>query len=102
MPQDRSQPNIFESDFTAGPAGVCTEDVGVVRGRLTLRTVVDRSGDVVLYVQYRDGAEWYVVHRGQLHLDDRAGVRALHELALAHLREAGHVEGLRRDDRSAA
>src|SRR5882757_277322 len=50
-----------ETDFTAKPGGVMTDEVGVITGELTLVTEVDDSGAVVQRVQYKDADEWYVV-----------------------------------------
>jgi hypothetical protein len=83
----------YTSEFTPGPGGVMTDDVGVVTGELTLRTDVDDSGDAALWVQYTGAEEWYVVTRGQYHLPDPGLGRALHDAAVAHLATGGADAG---------
>ncbi|ROT27986.1 hypothetical protein EF879_22365 [Micromonospora sp. HM5-17] len=72
------------TDITAGPGGVMTDEVGVVTGELTLRTEL-RSGQVVLRVQYKDAAEWYVVTGGRATLADPADLDAVHAIAVGLL-----------------
>jgi hypothetical protein len=57
-----------------------TDEVGVVTGDLTLRTELD-GGEVVLRVQYREAAEWYVVTGGRAALHDPADIDAVHAIA---------------------
>jgi hypothetical protein len=45
------------SDFTAGPGGVMTDEVGVVTGGLALKTTVDSDNEVVQLVQYQQAAQ---------------------------------------------
>ncbi|RZU50726.1 hypothetical protein EV385_2506 [Krasilnikovia cinnamomea] len=72
------------ADFTAGPGGVMTDEVGVVTGDLTLRT--ELSGDeVTLHVQYKDADEWYVITGGRTRLSDPADLPAVHAIALGLL-----------------
>nr|WP_239127688.1 hypothetical protein [Asanoa siamensis] len=81
--------NSKQSDLTAGPGGVMTDEVGVITGDLTLRTELSGS-DVVLRVQYKDAAEWYAVTGGKATLEDPADLAAVHTIALALLnRPAG-------------
>lgn len=72
------------ADFTAGPGGVMTDEVGVVTGDLTLRTVL-ADGQVSLQVQYKDADEWYAVTGGRAPLADPAALDAVHTIALALL-----------------
>jgi hypothetical protein len=72
------------TDITAGPGGVMTDEVGVVTGELTLRTVLDGSA-AVLKVQYKGAAEWYTVIGGTVRLADPKDVDAIHALAVALL-----------------
>jgi hypothetical protein len=72
------------TDITAGPGGVMTDEVGVVTGELTLRTVL-REGQVTLQVQYRDADEWYAVTGGRAPLADPADLDAVHTIAVALL-----------------
>lgn len=79
----------WQSDFTPGPGGVMTDEVGVVTGELTLRTCVRSDGTAVLYVQYKDAAEWYTVTGGRYRLADPADGARLHQAALELLAQGG-------------
>jgi hypothetical protein len=72
------------SDFTAGPGGVMTDEVGVVTGDLTLRTEY-ADGQVTLHVQYKDADEWYALTGGKASLRDPADVEAVHTIVLGVL-----------------
>ncbi|NMO52229.1 hypothetical protein HH310_13605 [Actinoplanes sp. TBRC 11911] len=72
------------SDFTAGPGGVMTDEVGVVTGDLTLRSEY-ASGQVTLHVQYKDAAEWYALTGGRAALRDAGDVTAVHQIVLGIL-----------------
>ncbi|AQZ69057.1 unnamed protein product [[Actinomadura] parvosata subsp. kistnae] len=51
-------PETYETTVLAGPGGVMTEDVGIITGELTVRTVV--AGDQVsIRIQYLNADEWY-------------------------------------------
>lgn len=58
----------WSSDFTPGPGGVRTDEVGVVTGPLTLRTDLHADGRLVLNIQYLEADEWYVVSDGRCRL----------------------------------
>jgi len=73
-------PAAPQTDIVAGPGGVMTDEVGVVTGDLTLRSEVDADGNVVVKVQYKDAAEWYVVTGAKAHLEDPADVQAIHSI----------------------
>ena len=73
------------SDVTAPPGGVMTDDVGVITGRLTVRTTIDDHGDVTVHVQYKDADEWYTVRHARVHLADRDDLEAAHALVVALL-----------------
>ena len=73
------------ADIVTGPGGVMTDEVGVVTGELTLRTEVGKGDDVVLRVQYKDAAEWYVVTGAKAHLKDAKDADAVHAIAVALL-----------------
>jgi hypothetical protein len=62
-----------------------TDEVGVITGRLTLRTEVDDSLAVVLRVQYKDADEWYVVTGGRTQLAAAADIDAIHAFAVGLL-----------------
>jgi hypothetical protein len=72
------------ADIVPGPGGVMTDEVGVITGDLTLRTELD-GGTVVLRVQYREAAEWYLVTGGRASLRDPADLDAVHAIATALL-----------------
>ncbi len=73
------------TDITAGPGGVMTDEVGVVTGRLTIRTEVSDALDVVLRVQYKDAEEWYVVTGGRTTLAAAADIDAVHAITVGLL-----------------
>jgi hypothetical protein len=73
-----------QSDLTAGPGGVMTDEVGVITGDLTLRTELT-DGKVALRVQYKDAAEWYSVTGAKADLKDPADLDAVHTIALGLL-----------------
>lgn len=84
----------FTSDFTPGPGGVMTAEVGVITGELTLRTEVSDTGTVTLRVQYREADEWYDVAGGQTGLPAPVAepvAAAVHRLALGVLTRGGAV-----------
>ena len=62
-----------------------TDEVGVVTGKLTIRTEVDDALSVVLHVQYKDADEWYVVTGGRASLVDPADLDAIHTIAVGLL-----------------
>jgi hypothetical protein len=67
------------TDITAGPGGVMTDDVGVITGDLTLRSVA-ADGQVTVRVQYKDADEWYTVTGGKAPLKDEADLDAVHTI----------------------
>jgi len=73
------------SDITAPPGGVMTDEVGVITGRLTIRTTVDDHGDVAVHVQYKDADEWYVVRHAGVHLADPGDLDAVHAVVVGLL-----------------
>jgi hypothetical protein len=84
-----SDANAKQSNLTAGPGGVMTDEVGVVTGDLTLRTELT-GHTVVLRVQYKDAAEWYTVTKARADLKDPADLDAVHAIAVGLLvRPAG-------------
>jgi hypothetical protein len=72
------------TDITAGPGGVMTDEVGVVTGDITLRTVL-ADGQVSLQVQYKDADEWYAVTGARAPLAEPGALDAVHAVALALL-----------------
>jgi hypothetical protein len=72
------------TDIVPGPGGVMTDEVGVVTGDLTLKTVLDGVTARTL-VQYRGAAEWYAVTGAAVTLVDPADVKAVHQLAIGLL-----------------
>ncbi|MQA27884.1 MAG: hypothetical protein GEU94_21060 [Micromonosporaceae bacterium] len=81
----------FTSDFTPGPGGVMTAEVGVVTGDLTLRTEVSDTGALTLRVQYQGADEWYAVAGGEGSLPDPAAAGAVHQLMVSVLSRGGPV-----------
>lgn len=84
----------FTSDFTPGPGGVMTAEVGVVTGELTLRTEVTDTGSVTLRIQYKGADEWYEVAGGQTTLPAPVAepvAEAMHRLILGVLTRGGAV-----------
>jgi hypothetical protein len=77
-------PADLVTDIVAGPGGVMTDEVGVVTGDLTLKTVLDGDTARVL-VQYKEAAEWYAVTGAALKLVDPADAAAVHQLAVGLL-----------------
>lgn len=77
--------NAKTGDFTAGPGGVWTEEVGVVTGALTLRTELGDDLKLTLRVQYQQADEWYVVKGGRTTLHDAADLEPVHALVLGIL-----------------
>ena len=72
------------TDIVAGPGGVMTDEVGVVTGDLTLRSVL--NGDTyVLTVRYKAAAEWYRVTGTATTLHARDDLDAMHAQAVALL-----------------
>jgi hypothetical protein len=84
MPDQR-----YTTDFTPGPGGVMTDEVGVVTGELTLATEVTAAGEATLHVQYKDAGEWYTVTGGHYKLPDPSRGRQLHDAAVALLSPGG-------------
>lgn len=76
MPDDTTR----TADVNA-PGGVMTDEVGVITGELTLRSELT-DGKVVIHVQYKDAAEWYVVTGGPLPLADPTDLDTVHKLAV--------------------
>jgi hypothetical protein len=72
-------------DFTAGPGGVWTEEVGVITGALTLRTELADDLALTLHVQYQQADEWYVIKGGRTALNDAADLEPVHGLVLGIL-----------------
>ncbi len=77
--------NARTTDVTAPPGGVMTDDVGVITGRLTVRTDIDGAGDVTVHVQYKDADEWYTVRNARAHLGDSADADAVHAIVVGLL-----------------
>jgi uncharacterized protein YaiE (UPF0345 family) len=62
-----------------------TDEVGVVTGRLTIRTEVDDALHVVLHVQYKDADEWYVITNGRTTVAAASDIDAVHAIAVGLL-----------------
>jgi hypothetical protein len=74
-----------KGDFTAGPGGVWTEEVGVITGALTLRSELSDDLALTLHVQYQQADEWYVIKGGRTTLHDPADLEPVHSLVLGIL-----------------
>ena len=70
------------STFTAGPGGVMTDEVGVITGEVTLRTVVDGGGTVHQTIQYTGADEWYGVTGAPTTLAAGASIDNVHSAAV--------------------
>ncbi|MGW3348309.1 hypothetical protein ACWDA3_33880 [Nonomuraea rubra] len=81
----------YQSSVVAGPGGVMTEEVGVITGEVTVRTVV-AGGRVTVRVQYLDADEWYEVEGSPLGPPADPGPRLHQEIVQAVRR--GMPEGL--------
>lgn len=81
----------YTSDFTPGPGGVMTAEVGVITGDLTLRTEVSDAGAVMLRVQYTGADEWYTGAGGEGALPGAEAAEAVHNLLLSVLSRGGPV-----------
>ena len=82
------------TDFTPGPGGVMTDEVGVITGELTLRTELTDDGTLTLRVQYKDADEWYTVSGGEARFPspvDPAVAETLHDLLVKVLTRGGAV-----------
>ncbi|WP_327169866.1 hypothetical protein [Streptomyces subrutilus] len=83
-------PREWEDDVQAGPGGAMTDEVGVITGPLTLRTVEQEGDSVRFDVQYKDADEWYTLtgsprpHHGD--------PDSLHRAALAAVRTGGGAQ----------
>ncbi|MCX5077114.1 hypothetical protein ACFWHQ_03045 [Streptomyces sp. NPDC060334] len=73
----------------AGPGGAMTDEVGVITGELTLRTVAGADGKIRFDIQYLDADEWYTLTGSPLPHGDP---HALHRAALAAVRAGGGAE----------
>ncbi|GAA4980082.1 hypothetical protein HD597_011884 [Nonomuraea thailandensis] len=81
----------YQSNVVAGPGGVMTEEVGVITGEVTVRTVV--VGELVtVRVQYLDADEWYEVEGSPLGRATGPGPRLHQEIVQAVRR--GMPDGL--------
>lgn len=77
-------PAELVTDIVPGPGGVMTDEVGVVTGDLTLKTLVEGAA-ARLTVQYKGADEWYAVTGGSVPLTDPADAAAVHQLAVGLL-----------------
>ncbi|MFF4454155.1 hypothetical protein [Streptomyces goshikiensis] len=76
-------PQEWQDEVLAGPGGAMTDEVGVITGPLTLRTVAAPDGKIRFEVQYTDADEWYTLSGSPLPHGDP---HALHRAALAAIR----------------
>jgi hypothetical protein len=76
--------SVRTADITAGPGGVMTDEVGVITGDLTVRTVL-ADGRVRLQVQYKDADEWYAVTGATAAAAAEGALDAVHAITVALL-----------------
>ncbi|MEU6892542.1 hypothetical protein ABZ934_12250 [Streptomyces sp. NPDC046557] len=81
-----SAPRRWEDHVLAGPGGAMTDEVGVITGDLTLRTVAGADGKVRFEIQYLDADEWYTLTGSPVAHGDPY---ALHLAALRAVRTGG-------------
>ncbi|MFJ6718296.1 MULTISPECIES: hypothetical protein [unclassified Streptomyces] len=79
-------PRQWEDHVLAGPGGAMTDEVGVITGDLTLRTVAGPDGKVRFEIQYLDADEWYTLTGSPVAHGDP---HALHLAALRAVRAGG-------------
>ncbi|MEV6685888.1 hypothetical protein AB0N28_11170 [Streptomyces sp. NPDC051130] len=79
-------PGQWQDDVLAGRGGAMTDEVGVITGELTLRTLADPDGKVRFEIQYRDADEWYTLTGSPVAHGDPY---ALHLAALRAVRAGG-------------
>ena len=77
--------NSHSTDVTAPPGGVMTDEVGVITGRLTVRTDLNDAGDVTVHVQYKDADEWYTVRNARARVRVNDDVDAVHAMVVGLL-----------------
>jgi len=77
-------PAELVTDIVPGPGGVMTDEVGVVTGELTVKTVVDGDSARVT-VQYKGADEWYAITGATVRLADPADAAAVHQVAVGIL-----------------
>ncbi|MGR6914929.1 hypothetical protein ACU635_11840 [[Actinomadura] parvosata] len=75
-------PETYETTVLAGPGGVMTEDVGIITGELTVRTVV-AGEQVSVRVQYLNADEWYELEGSPLPPPTTSGSRLHAEIVQA-------------------
>ena len=80
------------TDFTAGPGGVMTDEVGVITGDLTLLTTVDSDGGVSQRVQYQQADEWYHVTGAATRLPAGSTIDEIHSMTVDQARH-GRTDG---------
>ncbi|GHB52879.1 hypothetical protein GCM10010347_23510 [Streptomyces cirratus] len=79
-------PQQWQDDVLAGRGGAMTDEVGVITGDLTLRTVAQPDGKVRFEIQYVDADEWYTLSGSPVAHGDPY---ALHQAALRAVRAGG-------------
>ncbi|MEU9413334.1 hypothetical protein AB0E08_47655 [Streptomyces sp. NPDC048281] len=80
----------YVDEVTAGPGGVMTDDVGVITGDLTVRTIVGDDGHSAhTTVQYTGAEEWYTLTGSPVPLPD-GDLAGYHQSLLDRIRH-GHA-----------
>ncbi|OIJ88139.1 hypothetical protein BIV25_37145 [Streptomyces sp. MUSC 14] len=79
-------PQQLVDDVKAGPGGAMTDDVGVITGDLTVRTVLGADGRTAhVTVQYTGAEEWYALTGSPALLPD-GDLTAYHQALLDRIR----------------
>ncbi|MEV0472335.1 hypothetical protein [Streptomyces prunicolor] len=82
------EPLMCEGQVTAGPGGAMTDDVGVITGDLTVRTVRRTDHLVTVTVQYTGADEWYTLTGSPAPAPD-GDLELFHAAVLAAVRHGG-------------
>ncbi|MEU6244659.1 hypothetical protein [Streptomyces sp. NPDC047024] len=81
----------FRDQVNAGPGGAMTDEVGVITGDLTLTTVTRPDGLADIHIAYTGAEETYTLTGSPAPIP-QDGLHALHERALARIREGGAAQ----------
>ncbi|MEU8975830.1 hypothetical protein AB0D11_42700 [Streptomyces monashensis] len=77
---------------TAGAGGVMTDDVGVITGHLTIRTVLGTDGRTAhVSVQYTGAEEWYTLTGSPAPVPD-GDLASYHQCLLDRIRQGQAAE----------
>ncbi|MGW4242871.1 hypothetical protein [Nocardia sp. NPDC004722] len=75
----------WTSDVTTGPAGIGTEEAGILSGEVTIRTFwSDADKSALVTVRHQDVGEWYTMSGGPVTAASESAAAAVHQAAVAH------------------